>query len=907
MDIIQAQDGAFWLASLGQEALRLDISDDRWMTLEGLNFGCETRDRSLWFISADSGVVRYDGRRWMRYGVEDGLMDLPTALLSTRDGGMWAAGSHDSTAATARFEGSGWVLETHPELSWSVGNSVFEAMDGSLWFGAGNSPSQERGETGGLMQYDGATWHHHGGPSGAPWTVYGIGQISENALWAGSYSLFRYDGHSWTLIDDPPEFANTFVDAIYSDRKAGLWVGTRAYGVFHYEGQSWARYGLGGTRVNSLTSLGDGSVLAASDEGITRFDGRTWTSKAFPADVAATRVRLKTSSDGSLWINNDPSRRDAGRGTVRYRPETIAPQTRLTLFAKVVSQPGNTTLAWEGADPWKATPNEEIQYAHRLDDGDWSAFSYETSHIFQALASGDHSFEVKARDRDFNEDATPATASFTVVAPVWQQGWFIGMVIVFVGGIGFQTSRVIRRDRRLREANEAMSNANHELFGLNRELQRERAGERVRAEVSSMKTAENLQDVIQEMLKELSEAGVVFDLCVINILDEEAGVRRQYGTTKDGVSGQTEHPLSEVSDDFMLIYREEQPVLREVDDAVAAACAATRRALGIEDEDGRPTAVVDAPFSYGTLSLQTRNENGFSEEDVAFVGEFARVISLGYARYLDFQNLEKKNVDLQREQVLERLRGQAQGMQSSEDIGPVVEAVHRELTGLGLPLIGSSILIRLSDTEVEVWTTALEDGRALEPVIVELPPPESPRPVREARHRGDDYYHSHLEGEEVKETLRRYIAWGNPRWKGVPEEQWPRKLDMYFVFFDDGSVSLFSDEHIAEEYLMLIKRFGEVFGFAHSRYKELQEKEAQNRRLAVDASVQRLRAEVQSMDEASDFERILSLLTTCWMSLSRTLRWRCLKRAGSSTRPTRLTRTVTSLLKPSPLQRRSPA
>ncbi len=40
------------------------------------------------------------------------------------------------------------------------------------------------------------------------------------------------------------------------------------------------------------------------------------------------------------------------------------------------------------------------------------------------------------------------------------------------------------------------------------------------------------------------------------------------------------------------------------------------------------------------------------------------------------------NVDLQREQVLERLRGQAQGMQTSGDIDSVVEAVHRELTGL---------------------------------------------------------------------------------------------------------------------------------------------------------------------------------------------------------------------------------
>ena len=39
-------------------------------------------------------------------------------------------------------------------------------------------------------------------------------------------------------------------------------------------------------------------------------------------------------------------------------------------------------------------------------------------------------------------------------------------------------------------------------------------------------------------------------------------------------------------------------------------------------------------------------------------------------------------MDLQREQVLERLRGQAQGMQSSEDIGQVVENVFSELKAL---------------------------------------------------------------------------------------------------------------------------------------------------------------------------------------------------------------------------------
>ena len=700
-DILQAQDGALWIASSGQEASRLDISDERWMTLEGLSFGAETRDRSVWFISPDSGVVRHDGKRWVRFGVEDGLMDLPRVLLATRNGGLWAGGSHDSTAATARFEGSKWVvLETHPKLSWNVGRATYEAMDGSVWFGAGNSPSPERGESGGLMQYDGVTWHHHAGgwQSGSPpWLVYGIGQISESALWAGSFRLVRYDGQAWTRVDDPPEIANTYVDAIYSGREAGLWLGTRAYGVFHYDGQSWARYGhgegLADTRVVSLTSLSDGSVLAATDKGISRFDGSTWTSQAMPT-VTSIRVELKTSSDGSLWINTRPSSSSsATRRTIRYRPETVVPETRLTLSAEVVSQPGNTTFAWEGADPWEATPNEEIQYAHRLDGGDWSAFSHRTSHILQALSSGDHSFEVKARDRDFNEDATPATASFTVVAPVWQQGWFIGMVIVFVGGIGFQTSRVIRRDRRLREGNEALSAANNELFQVNRDL-------------------------------------------------------------------------------------------------------------------------------------------------------------------------ESVNVDLQREQVLERLRGQALGMQSSDEIGGMVESVFKELRALGLPLISSGIAIANDETrEVQVWVTS-SDGKAVDPLTWQLLPNS---PAVHAFERGETHYHVEYDREQFKEMMEMQAERGNPvDFWDLPEDRWPDRIHSYGIFFDRGHVhcvQLSSAEVISEDNINLIRRFGEAFGFAHARWEELKVKEAQNSRLAVEASVQHLRAEVQSMDEASDFERILSLLT----------------------------------------------
>ena len=60
---------------------------------------------------------------------------------------------------------------------------------------------------------------------------------------------------------------------------------------------------------------------------------------------------------------------------------------------------------------------------------------------------------------------------------------------------------------------------------------------------------------------------------------------------------------------------------------------------------------------------------------------------------------------------------------------------------------------------------------------------------------------------------------------------------MYKRFFEGGLIQLGSEEVIEVETLSLIKRFGEVFAYAHQRGEELKQKEAQNRRLAVEASV----------------------------------------------------------------------
>ncbi len=465
-DLLEASDGALWVIGRGREAVRLDYSTSRWMTYAGLHFQCETPDGAQWFLSQDGEIVYSNGKAWTRYGVEDGLMDTPAGLIATREGTLWAGGSHKSTAATAKFDGKRWVLQTHPQLSWGIDRrAVYESRDGSLWFGAAVDPIPERGQLGGVLRFDpsqgsaqqGKSWTHYTPPE-APWYVYGIGQTADGALWVGSagfWGLRRFDGQTWTRITEPEAFTKLVsIDAIHATPKGDLWVGTRTRGAFHYDEKGWTRHnvqdGLADNRVNNIQQTHDGSVWVTTAKGVSRFDGQTWTTRALLPDL---RGKLLQSQDGALWINRRPGRPSgAGSGTpttIRYEPDADPPETEITLSLDKVSQPGNTTLAWEGIDSWRATPDEDLQYAWRLDGGQWSPFSSEKNRIFQSLSSGDHTFRVKARDLDFNEDPTPALTRFTVIPPVWQEPWFIGLMVVLLGGAGLQTIRVVRRDRSL--------------------------------------------------------------------------------------------------------------------------------------------------------------------------------------------------------------------------------------------------------------------------------------------------------------------------------------------------------------------------------------------------------------------------------------------------------------------------
>ena len=94
--------------------------------------------------------------------------------------------------------------------------------------------------------------------------------------------------------------------------------------------------------------------------------------------------------------------------------DTTAPNTYITSAPAHNGKACDTTVdfSWTGSDD--VTPAVELQYAYKLDDNQWSNWTFETSYSFIGLSDGLHTVLIKAQDSSGNEDSTPAYRNFYV-------------------------------------------------------------------------------------------------------------------------------------------------------------------------------------------------------------------------------------------------------------------------------------------------------------------------------------------------------------------------------------------------------------------------------------------------------------------------------------------------------------
>ena len=840
--LVVDRDGNIWMGTFGG-VRRYDGSTFRLFTTEdGLGSNdvrsvMEDRDGNLWF-GLQEGVSRYNGRSWTTFSSRDGLEGKDFwGLLEDGDGSIWLAPNRNGVY---RYDGKTFQLfPTGDESVWNPVTSIVEDRKGVLWFGTWNE---------GVIRFD---------PSAQPdqaWTSFGpdnrvlsIYLDREENLWIGTLGggISRHSTRDWTTYTEAEGLPNADLWRLYVDSAGHLWVSAHSNSVVRYDSQSdseqpsWTEFSTADGLPRGVYSVfqdRDEDLWFGTNAGVSRYDSGHATFTSFTTEdglVGSRAFDIYQDRKGDYWFNHDRgvNRFDGQRIEVFTREDGLPPQ-RWWWPRFSEDREGNL---------WISTYRYEkgtLSRFERLPTDAWESIQDRQGNLWFAQAAGLTRYDGEKVTVFDQTDGLGGLGVRAVIQDRKGHFWiatqgggvsrYDGQVFQTVtqgDGLGSNHVRDVVEDRR-----------GDIWFATNSGLTRYRqpdpspppiyidavVTDRRYEGVSHLALPSDLPVVAVEFrgLSFKTRPGAMVYRYRLNPYHDWRTTREQRVEYQDLPRGDYTFEIEAVDRD--LVYSESPAV-------VALTVHIPYERMGLWS--GLVIAIVLVGWQTARV---VRRDRRLREGNQA----------LSDAN----KELFQVNVDLQREQVLERLRGQAQGMQSSEDIKPVAQAVYQELTGLGLPLLTTAIAIHISETEMEGWAIG-EDGRVKDPFI------------RSSGPKLDTDYHDHLEGSEATERIRNLTEGGNPRWRDVPEDQWPRQFEWYNVAFQGGHISMACEATVLDEFLGLIKRFGEVFGYAHSRWEELKVKEAQNRRLAVEASVQRLRAEVQSMDEASDFERILSLLT----------------------------------------------
>ncbi|OGG45101.1 MAG: hypothetical protein A3F84_11785 [Candidatus Handelsmanbacteria bacterium RIFCSPLOWO2_12_FULL_64_10] len=303
------------------------------------------------------------------------------------------------------------------------------------------------------------------------------------------------------------------------------------------------------------------------------------------------------------------------------------------------------------------TRPEAMIYRYRLNgyDKDWKT-THQRRVEYQDLPRGTYTFEVQAVDRDLVYSEKPATVTLQVHPPYTLMG-LVAALGIALALAGWQTARVVRRDRRLRESNAALSAANKDLFALNRQATRRGAVDRVRAEVGGMRASVDLERITPMIWKELRELRVPFLRCGVFIIEEEERRLHSYLTNPEGASlgvlslAFDSHPVVSRAVDCWRTkeaYAEEwdgQALLEWVQFLEAQGQPIRRERYLDSETPPESLSLRYVPFTQGILYVGSAAP--LPEEDVDLMRDLANAFSIAYARYMDFQRLEAQNRQIQ--------------------------------------------------------------------------------------------------------------------------------------------------------------------------------------------------------------------------------------------------------------------
>ncbi len=336
-DLVQDTDGHIWVAtttglwrssdrtfkpafeqSLGSRLItRLAIArdDQLWIGTIGDIFLVDTRRVKIVRQFSDIGrqavrsfELRPDGELWV--GTERGIyvgdgkgpFELQkgtdryqvSALAFDADGTLWGG----SGRALLRIR-DGQIEELFPDIVRPGRiERVITTNDGSVWFGLRNPGGLYRLREGQLKRYTSDDGIHND-------EINELIETPNGDIWiATEAGAVRWDGNSFTTVDQTSGLENSDVHALLIDHEDHVWIGTFYGGLYRLSSMDVLHYpnppGLAHPVVSDIAFDGSGQLIIASFAGTATLDPEVGT--IIPASPAMPSEQVFALRNGQVWL-----------------------------------------------------------------------------------------------------------------------------------------------------------------------------------------------------------------------------------------------------------------------------------------------------------------------------------------------------------------------------------------------------------------------------------------------------------------------------------------------------------------------------------------------------------------------------------------------------------------------------
>jgi signal transduction histidine kinase len=415
-----------------------------------------------------------------------------------------------------------------------------------------------------------------------------------------------------------------------------------------------------------------------------------------------------------------------------------------------------------------------------------------------------------------------------------------------------------------------------------REAQVETSLERVRSKTMAMHNSQEVGESVATLFDELLALGVlsVNDRCGIGIMQPDEKMEAWTAAkTADGKAeltigylNMTAHPLLEAAYHGWAEKLEKYQYILEGEDILRYYDAIRNQAdykIKRDYFSDHPKIVhTDFYFNEGCLYVFSLNE--FSSDSAKIFLRFAAVFGQTYRRYLDLQKAETQAREAQIEAAMEKVRSRAMAMQKPTELVEVAKLLRKEMGMLGVEeLETSSIYIHNHESGITECWYAIKDEKNQENKLVSDHMSIDLNVTWVGRQMAD-FYHSNekqtsivMTGENRQQWIN-YCANHSKVLVGYYGENIPDRT-YHLHKFSGGYMGAAATGSISNESWDLLQRACSVFSLAYTRFKDLQQAEARAREAVKQAALDRVRADIASMRNTSDLDRIIPLI---WKELT---------------------------------------